>query len=161
MIQLQSRDRLALIAPHPEHCLDCYRLIRPGDKYYQGKDSTALFPTCHGSLLIGVEFEIVTTASGLAVDDGGGLIGIRRDGAAIVVPGAPGLRRTEGVRHLVDALVEAVSQSLPTSRQDPKREAARDRSPPGQRTRRTAGHRAKDRTWLKYFRDRAPKLVAQ
>jgi hypothetical protein len=66
-----AEDTLGLIASAPEHYLDCFRLIRPGERYYQGKDNTVLCPTCHGSLLIGEEFGTVTTASGLAVDYGG------------------------------------------------------------------------------------------
>lgn len=80
---------VALIATILDHCLDCYRLIRPGEKYYQGKDNTVLCQTCHGSLLIGEDFGTITTASSLAVDYGRGLIRVRREGAAIVVPGLP------------------------------------------------------------------------
>ena len=45
-----------------------------------------LCPPCYGSLLLGEEFQTLTTASGLAVDYGGGLIRVRREGAAIVLP---------------------------------------------------------------------------
>ena len=47
------------------------------------------------------------TASGLAIDYGGGLIRIHRDGAAIVV-------RTQEVRHLLDALVEGATWTVNT-----------------------------------------------
>ena len=32
-----SSYTIALIATEPEHCLDCFRLIRPGETYHQGK----------------------------------------------------------------------------------------------------------------------------
>ena len=52
-----------------------------------------LCPPCYGSLLLGEEFQTLTTASGLAVDYGRGLIRVRREGAAIVVPRSAGLLR--------------------------------------------------------------------
>ena len=93
MTQGQHEDTLARIATTPERCLDCLRLIRPGDNYHQGKDNTVLCPTCHGSLLIGEGFWTVTTASGLAVDYGGGVTRVRREGAASVLPRSAGLLR--------------------------------------------------------------------
>ena len=55
---------------------------------------------CVSNLLIGEDFATIQSTEQLAVDYGGGLIRVRREGAAIIV--APG-----EVRHLVDALVEA------------------------------------------------------
>lgn len=62
MTQTHPADTLTLIASHPDQCLDCFRLIRPREMYYQGKDNTVLCPTCHGSLLIGEDFQTLTTA---------------------------------------------------------------------------------------------------
>lgn len=103
MTETQHEDTLALIATHPEHCLDCFRLIRPGETCHQGADSTVLCPACFSGLLIGEDFGTVTTTSGLVVDYGGGLIRVRREGAAIVV-------RPREVRHLVDAVVEGAAR---------------------------------------------------
>ncbi|MFC2030030.1 hypothetical protein ACFLWA_04795 [Chloroflexota bacterium] len=38
MTQTHPEDTLALIASHPAHRLDCFRLIRPGERLYQGAD---------------------------------------------------------------------------------------------------------------------------
>ena len=103
MTRALSRDTNALIATDPEHCLDCFRLIRPGETYYQGKDDTVLCPNCVNDLLIGEDFDTIQATERVAVDYGGGLIRVRREGAAIIV--APG-----EVRHLVDALVEAATR---------------------------------------------------
>ncbi len=102
MAQTQRQDTFALIATTPEHCLDCFRLIRPGETYHQGADNTVLCSACFGSLMIGEDFQTVTTVSGLAVDYGGGLIRVRWDGAATVL-------RPQEVRHLVDSLVGGAS----------------------------------------------------
>jgi hypothetical protein len=100
MTQTLDRDVPALRATDPEHCLDCLRLIRPGETYHLGKDGTVLCPNCVSNLLIGEEFDTIQATDKVAVDYGGGLIRVRREGAAVIVePGE--------VRHLVDALVEA------------------------------------------------------
>lgn len=103
MTETPVADTVTLVASHPEHCLDCFRLIRPGERLYQGEDYTVLCPTCHGSLLIVEDYQTLTTASGLGVDCGNGLIRIRRDGTVIVIG-------TQEVRHLVDALVGGVAR---------------------------------------------------
>jgi hypothetical protein len=93
----------AMTATKLEHCLDCFRLIRPGETYHLGKDGTVLCPMCVSDLLIGEEYDTIQATEQVAVDYGGGLIRVRREGAAIiVVPGE--------VRHLVDALVEAATR---------------------------------------------------
>jgi hypothetical protein len=102
MTQTPDSDTLALIATNPEHCLDCFRLIRPGETYHQGKDGTVLCPSCVSTLLIGEDFDTIQATERFAVDYGGGLVRVRREGAAIII--AP-----EEVRHLVDALVEAAT----------------------------------------------------
>ena len=81
MTQDDLADTLTLIASHPDHCLDCFRLIRPGEIYHQGADNTVLCPSCFGSLRIGEDFETVTAADDLAVDVGGGLLRVRREAA--------------------------------------------------------------------------------
>jgi hypothetical protein len=62
-----------------------------------------LCPICVSNLLIGKDFKTTRVTSQLAIDYGGGLIRLRREGAAIIV--AP-----DEVRHLVDALVEAATR---------------------------------------------------
>ena len=59
-----------------------------------------LCPNCVGGLLIGEDFDTIRATDQVTVDYGGGLLRVRREGAAIIV--APG-----EVRHLVDTLVEA------------------------------------------------------
>lgn len=86
-----------------KHCLDCFRLIRPGEVYHEGKDGTVLCPNCVSNLLIGEDVGTIQATERVAVDYGGGLIRVRREGAAVIV--APG-----EVRHLVDALVEAATR---------------------------------------------------
>jgi hypothetical protein len=98
-----SCGSLALIATEPEHCLDCFRLIRPGETYHQGEDDTVLCPTYVSNLLIGEDFDTIQATDQAAVDYGGGLLRVRREGAAIIV--AP-----HEVRHLVDALAEAATR---------------------------------------------------
>jgi hypothetical protein len=100
MTQISAGDIPALIATNPEHCLDCFRLIRQGETYHQGKDDTVPCPNCVSDLLIGEDVDTIQVTEQVAVDYGGGLIRLRRAGAAIIV--APG-----EVRHLIDALVEA------------------------------------------------------
>jgi hypothetical protein len=75
-------------------------LIRSGERYHLGKDNTVLCPVCVCNLLIGEDFDTIEATDHVAVDYGGGVVRLRREGAAIVV--AP-----REVRHLVDALVEA------------------------------------------------------
>jgi hypothetical protein len=74
MTQDLASDTLALIATEPEHCIDCFRLIRPGETYHQGKDNTVLCPTCFSNLLIGEDFDTIQATDQVAVDYGGGLI---------------------------------------------------------------------------------------
>jgi hypothetical protein len=56
-----------LIATEPEHWLDCFLLIRPGETYYQGKDSTVLCPNSMSDLLIGEGFDTVQATDQVAV----------------------------------------------------------------------------------------------
>jgi hypothetical protein len=90
-------DILAPTATDPEHCLDCFRLIRPGEFYHQGKDGTVLCPNCVSDLLIGEDFDTIQATDQVPVDCGGSWIRLRREGTALMV--MPG-----GVRHLPDGL---------------------------------------------------------
>ena len=72
----------ALTATAPEHCFDCFRLIRPGETYYPGEDGTVLCPNCVSDLLIGEDFDTIQATDQVAVDYGGGLIRVRREGYA-------------------------------------------------------------------------------
>ena len=103
MTQTLLSDSIALIASEPGQCLDCFRLIGPGETYHQGQDDSVLCPTCVSNLLIGEDYDAIQATEGMAVDYGGGLIRLRREGAATIV--APG-----EVRHQVDALVEAAAR---------------------------------------------------
>jgi hypothetical protein len=38
MTQTLRSNTIALIATSPVHCLDCFRLIRPGETYHQHTD---------------------------------------------------------------------------------------------------------------------------
>ncbi len=71
-----------------------------GETYHLGRDNTALCPTCVSSLLTGENYDTIQATELVVVGYGGGLIRVRREGAAIIV--AP-----YQVRHPVDALVEA------------------------------------------------------
>ena len=102
MTQTLSTDTIPRIAREPEHCLDCFCLIRPGEAYHLGKDGTVLCPMCISDLLIGEDFGTIQATEQVAVDYGGGLLRMRREGAAVII--AP-----QEVRHLVDALVEAAT----------------------------------------------------
>ena len=61
-----------------------------------------LCPSCFASLRIGEDYETFPAANDLVVDVGGGLLRVRREGAAVVV-------KSQEVRHLVDALVEGAA----------------------------------------------------
>jgi hypothetical protein len=92
--------KLTLVAQHPEHSHECYRLIRPGETYHHTAENTAL---CQER----ADFEVLDTirvTDDLLVEVGDGQLRVRRGETAVMVyPGE--------VRHLVDALVEAgVSQ---------------------------------------------------
>ena len=93
-------DTIALIASESEQCIDCCRLIRPGETYHQGTDNTVLCTMCVCSLLIGEDFDTIQTADHVAIDYGGGLVRLRREGASIVIS-------PREVWHVVDSLVEA------------------------------------------------------
>ena len=53
LLESTPNDTLALIATEPEHCIDCFRLICPGETYHLGKDGTILCPNCVSNLLSG------------------------------------------------------------------------------------------------------------
>jgi hypothetical protein len=58
---------------------------------------------CVSSLLIGEKYGTIQATEHVAVDYGGGLIRVRREGAAIIV-------ETSEIRHLVDVHVEAATR---------------------------------------------------
>ena len=105
MLESRAHDIQALTATSPEHCLDCFRLIRPGETYYPGQDDAVLCPNCVSDLLIGEEFDTIQATEQVSVDYGSALIRVRRQGAAIILPLCE-------VRHFVDALVEAARTLL-------------------------------------------------
>jgi hypothetical protein len=59
-----DEDTLPLIAQHPEHCFECYHLIRPGETYHQTVENTVLCPECAGE---GASMEVLDTLQ--ATDD--------------------------------------------------------------------------------------------
>ena len=63
---------IAMMGAEPEHCLDCIRLIRPGETYHQGSYGTVLCPNCFSDLLLGEDFATVEATAQTAVDYGGG-----------------------------------------------------------------------------------------
>ena len=100
---IQAIDIIALTAQDPELCLYCFRLFRPGETYHQGSDDMVLCPNCPGDLQIGEDLAAIQATEHLAVDCGGGLIRVCREGATIIVePGE--------VRYSADALLEAATK---------------------------------------------------
>jgi hypothetical protein len=97
-------DTEELIAQHPEHCYECYRLIRPGETYHQMAEFTVLCLEC-ASKKVEV-FDTVQASDDLLVEVGDGSMRVRRGDAVVVVYPAE-------VRHLVDALVESGVQMAP------------------------------------------------
>ena len=41
-----TENTLPLIAQQPEHCFECFRLIRPSETYYQTAENTVLCQQC-------------------------------------------------------------------------------------------------------------------
>jgi hypothetical protein len=100
-----TEDSLPLIAQHPEHCFECFRLIRPGETYYQTAENTVLCPECASK---GASMEVLDTIQAtddLVVEMGDDRLRVRRGGDTVEV------LLTE-VRHLVDALGEAAARAV-------------------------------------------------
>jgi hypothetical protein len=100
-----GEDTLPLIAQHPEHCFECFRLIRPGETYYQTAENTVL---CQQCVRKGVSMEVLDTIQAtddLVVEVGEDRLRVRRGDTRVEV------LLTE-VRHLVDALGEAAARAV-------------------------------------------------
>jgi len=100
-----DEDTLPLIAQHPEHCFECYRLIRPGETYYQTAENTVLCQQCARK---GASMEVLDTiqaADDLVVEVSDDRLRVRRGDDSVEV------LLTE-VRHLVDALGEAAARAV-------------------------------------------------
>jgi hypothetical protein len=89
-------DLPGFTAEEPEHCHDCYRLIRPGQRYFLTIEDAVLCPDCARRA------DAIRLARGLTVEiqEDRRLVG-RGKAVVEVLPGE--------VRHLVDALVEAAA----------------------------------------------------
>jgi hypothetical protein len=87
-------DQPGFVAEEPEHCHDCHRLIRAGQRYFLTIEQAVVCPECIG------ESDAVRLAGGLTIEVGKDRLLVRRGGSTIeVLP--------HEMRHLVDALVEA------------------------------------------------------
>ena len=92
----------SLVAQRPEHCITCYRLIRPGESYHQTEENTVLCLHCAGQGADMVILSTIQAADDLAVDVGDGRLRLRRGISAVIV-------YPSEVRHLVAALVEGAA----------------------------------------------------
>ena len=97
MTEAPNDDKPGLVAEKPEHCHDCYRLIRPGERYFLTMELAALCPDCARTT------DAIRLAGGLTVEVREDRLLVRRGGAVVKV-------FPHEVRHLVDALVEAAAR---------------------------------------------------
>jgi hypothetical protein len=100
-----DENTLPLIAQRPEHCFECFRLIRPGETYYQTAENTVLCQQCARK---GASMEVLDTVQAtddLVVEVGDDRLRVRRGDDSVEV------LLTE-VRHLVDALAEAAARAV-------------------------------------------------
>jgi hypothetical protein len=97
MTETPTDDQPGLVAERPEHCHDCYRLIRPGQRYFLTIEQAVVCSDCVRTA------DAIHLAGGLTVEvREDGLLVRRGSGTVQVLP--------HEVRHLVDALVEAVGR---------------------------------------------------
>ena len=96
MINTPTDDQPGFVAQEPEHCHDCYRLIKIGEIYHLTIDNAILCPDCIRAT------DAIRLAGGLTVEVGEDRLLVRRgDDVVEVLPAE--------VRHSVDALVEAAA----------------------------------------------------
>ena len=94
-----------LIAQDPEHCHRCYRLIHPGEEYYETEDGTALCERCAADETAGAVLETISVAEDIFVEVRRNCLVVRRGDQAVVVP-------LSEVRHLIDALVDGAVKAV-------------------------------------------------
>jgi hypothetical protein len=89
-----TADLPGFAAQEPEHCHDCYRLIRRGERCFLTREQAIVCPDCIGAS------DAIRLTGGLTVEVGEDRLLVRRGSAVVEV-------FPHEVRHLVDALVEA------------------------------------------------------
>lgn len=97
MTDTPTDDQPGFVAEEPEHCHDCYRLIRRGQRYFLTIEQAVVCADC-----IRAE-DAVRLAGGLTVEVGDDRLLVRRGSAWVEF-------LTREARHLVDALVEAAAR---------------------------------------------------
>jgi hypothetical protein len=96
LTETPTKVQPGFVAQEPEHCHDCYRLIRPGQRYFLTIEQAVLCPDCIRTS------DSIRLAGGLSVEVGHDRLLVRRGSDVIEVLAGE-------VRHLVDALVEGAA----------------------------------------------------
>jgi hypothetical protein len=97
MTKNPTDDQPGFLAEHPEHCHDCYRLIRPGQSYFLRMEQAVVCPDCIGAA------DAIRLSGGLTVEVEEDRLLVRRGSAAVEV-------FPYEVRYPPDALVEAAAR---------------------------------------------------
>lgn len=96
MPDTSTHDTHGFVADEPEHCHDCYRLVRPVDTYYLTIDNAVLCTECIRAA------DAIRLSGGLTVEIGEDRLLVRRGDVVEVMLGE--------VRHLADAPMEGVAR---------------------------------------------------
>jgi hypothetical protein len=96
MTETPADDQPGFVAEEPEHCHDCYWLIRPGQGYFLTIEQAVVCPDC------AKKGDAIRLAGGLTVEVQEDRLLVMRGGETVEV-------LTHDVRHLADALVEAAA----------------------------------------------------
>ena len=105
MTKSPTDDLPGFVADEPEHCHDCYRLIRPGQRYFLTIEQAVVYPDCAEGA------DAVRLAGGLTVEVGEDKLVVRRGSDMFEVS-------PNEVRRLVDALVEAAARLADRKRRE-------------------------------------------
>jgi hypothetical protein len=97
MTHTPTDDLPGFVAEESEHCHECYRLIRPGQRYFLTIEQAAVCPDGIGAA------DAVRLAGGLTIEVWEDRLQLRRGSMALVA-------FPHQVRHRVDALLEAVGR---------------------------------------------------
>ena len=96
MTKSPTDDLPGFVADEPEHCHDCYRLIRPGQRYFLTIEQAVVYPDCVRAV------DAIRLKDGLTVEIGKDTRPVRHGGSEVEV-------FPHEVRHLVDALVKGAA----------------------------------------------------
>jgi hypothetical protein len=100
MTETPTDDQPGLVAERPEHCHDCYRLIRPGQRYFLTIEQAVVCSDCVRTA------DAIHLAGGLTVEvREDGLLVRRGSGTVQVLP--------HEVRHVVEAAATLVNRQAP------------------------------------------------